>query len=67
MRPVDARVGVRAGQLLGRTRLGSEHAVDAFLVAVADIAGGALIATTDPSDLDRLASGATRVVIADIT
>jgi predicted nucleic acid-binding protein len=64
--PVDSRVGVRAGQLLGRIRSGSEAAVDAFTVAVADLAGGAVIATTDPRDLARLATYATRVVIADL-
>jgi predicted nucleic acid-binding protein len=64
--PVDTRVGVRAGQLLGATRLGSEHAVDAFLVAVADLVGGAVIATVDTRDLDRLTAHATDVVAADI-
>jgi predicted nucleic acid-binding protein len=63
---VDSRVGVRAGQLLGATRAGSELAIDAFCVAVADLAGGAIIATTDPADLRRLAGHATRVMIADI-
>lgn len=64
---VDSRVGVRAGQLLGRVRAGSELAVDAFTVAVADLAGGAVIATTDVDDLRRLASGAPHVVIVDIS
>jgi predicted nucleic acid-binding protein len=64
--PVDARVGVRAGQLLGAARAGSEHAVDAFLVAVADLAGGAIVATVDTTDLELLASNASRVAIADI-
>jgi predicted nucleic acid-binding protein len=67
VRPVDARVGARAGQLLGRTRLGSEHAVDAFTVAVADLEGGAVIATSDPKDMERLAARAGRVLVADIT
>jgi len=64
--PVDSRVGVRAGQLLGRIGAGSAMAVDAFTVAVADLAGGAMIATVDPKDLKRLASHATGVTIADI-
>lgn len=63
---VDSRVGVRAGQLLGRVRAGSEAAVDAFTVAVADLAGGAVIATTDVDDLRRLASGAPHVAIVEI-
>lgn len=63
---VDTRVGVRAGQLLGKVRAGSEMAVDAFTVAVADVGGGAVIATGDPGDLKGLAGHATRVVVADI-
>lgn len=40
--PVDVRVGVRAGQLLGAARSGSERAIDAFIVAIGDLAGGAV-------------------------
>ncbi len=65
--PVDTRVGVRAGQLLGRVRAGSKLAVDAFTVAVADLAGGAIVATTDAADLERLASHAAHVRIVNIT
>jgi predicted nucleic acid-binding protein len=65
--PVDARVGVRAGQLLGQLRAGSEMAVDAFMVSVADLAGGAIIATSDVRDLTRLSAHAERVVIADVS
>jgi hypothetical protein len=64
--PVDTRIGVRAGQLLGNARVGSEHAVDAFIVADADLAGGAVIATADTADLELLAAYATNVAIADI-
>ncbi|MGH8965600.1 MAG: PIN domain-containing protein, partial [Actinomycetes bacterium] len=61
--PVDTRAGVRAGQLLGRAGAGSELAVDAFLIAVADLAGGAVVATVDLKDLRRLAAHTTRVSI----
>jgi len=64
--PVDSRVGVRAGQLLGRAGAGSELAVDAFLVADADLRGGAIIATVDAGDLERLVSHAQRVRLADL-
>lgn len=64
--PVDSRMGVRAGQLLGTVGAGSEMAIDAFLVADADLRGGAVIATCDPDDLRRLASVAQRVRIADL-
>lgn len=65
--PVDTRVGVRAGQLLGATGGDSTMAIDAFTVAVADLAGGAIVATGDTWDLRRLAAQATQVRIADIT
>jgi len=64
--PIDPNAGIRAGQLLGAAGAGSEHAVDAFLVAVADLEGGAVIATTDELDLRRLAAHASAVVIAAI-
>jgi predicted nucleic acid-binding protein len=64
--PVDTRTGVRAGQLLGKVGAGSELAVDAFVVAVADLAGGAIIATSDLDDLKRLASHASHIIVADI-
>ena len=64
---VDTRVGVRAGHLLGAVRVGSEMAVDAFTVAVADLAGGAMVATADVGDLERLAAHARHVRIVDIT
>lgn len=64
--PVDSRTGVRAGQLLGGVGAGSELAVDAFLVADADLRGGAVIATCDPGDLEQLAEAAARVRIADL-
>jgi predicted nucleic acid-binding protein len=46
----------RAGSLLGRARLGSAHAVDAFVVATAIAFASAVIATHDPDDLRRLAT-----------
>lgn len=64
--PVDTRIGVRAGQLLGAVRAGSELAVDAFVVATADVHGGGVVATVDPDDMNRLASRATAVRVADI-
>lgn len=64
--PVDTRVGVRAGQLLGGAGMGSDQAIDAFIVAVADLAGGAVVATADTADLERLASHASHVAVASI-
>ena len=65
-RSVDTLTAVRAGQLLGASRRGSEHAVDAFLVAVADLVGGAVIATVDIDDLEDLAEHAKGVKIASV-
>jgi hypothetical protein len=64
--PVDVRVGVRAGQLLVGAGLGSEKAVDAFVVAAADVGGGAVIATVDKEDVEQLAGYATNVRVAMI-
>jgi predicted nucleic acid-binding protein len=66
VRAVDTRVGVRAGQLLGAIRASSALAVDAFSVAVADLAGGGMIATVDADDLERLAGHVDDVRIVDI-
>lgn len=63
---VDTRVGVRAGQLLGSIGAGSELAVDAFVVAVADVEGGAVVASVDTSDMELLAAFASNVAIACI-
>jgi predicted nucleic acid-binding protein len=64
--PVDTRTGVRAGQLLGAARRGSDVAVDAFVVAVADLAGGAVIATVDVADMNALAVHAKDVKVVSI-
>ncbi len=64
--PVDTRTGIRAGQLLGHVGSGSALAIDAFLVATADVLGGAVVATTDPGDLRRLAAHASNVAIVDL-
>jgi predicted nucleic acid-binding protein len=64
--PVDSRVGVRAGQLLGAVGADSRLAVDSFVIAAADLAGGGVIATGDPDDMERLAEEATAVRVARI-
>jgi predicted nucleic acid-binding protein len=51
---LNAAIARRAGALLARTKLGSAHAVGAFVVATALFLGGATIATHDPTDLERL-------------
>ncbi len=66
VRPVGTSVGVRAGQLLGAAGAGSRLAVDAFIIAVADLAGGAVVATADLEDLTRLGQHADAVTVASI-
>lgn len=66
VRSVDTRIGVRAGQLLGALRAGSDQVVDACLVAVADLEGGAIVATVDTADLEALAAHAVGVTVADL-
>jgi hypothetical protein len=56
-----ARIARRAGALLARAKLGSAHAVDAFVVATAAEFATAVIATGDPDDLARLSSGLAHV------
>lgn len=66
VKPVDSRAGVRAGRLLGAARRGSEHAIDAFLVAVAELSGGAVLATVDVDDLELFAAHAENVAVVSI-
>jgi hypothetical protein len=67
IRPVDTKVAVRAGGLLGAAGVGSELAVDAFLVAAADLErGDVVVATGDPTDMGRLAAHATDVTIVRV-
>ena len=66
VRDVDSRTAVRAGRLLGASRKSSEHAIDAFIVAVGDLAGGAVVATVDVDDLDALSARAKHVAVVSI-
>jgi predicted nucleic acid-binding protein len=53
-----------AGRLLGRA--GSAATIDALVVATADAAGGGLVLTSDPKDLQPLASQTAAVAVVDI-
>lgn len=53
----------QAGALLEQAKLGSSHAIDAFVVATAMQYEPALIATGDPRHMHRLASGAAKISI----
>jgi predicted nucleic acid-binding protein len=56
-------IAQRAGGLLAKAKLASEHAVDAFVVATALQFDRAVIATGDPKDIRRLASGTSRIKV----
>lgn len=64
--PLTASIARRAGALLGRAKLTSAHAVDAFVVATAAELGPAIIATHDPDDMKRLAAGCRDVRVLPI-
>ncbi len=49
-------IAQRAGHLLARLKLSSAHAIDAFVVATALQFDTAVIVTSDPNDIQRLAS-----------
>ena len=53
----------RIGNLLASIKAGSEHHVDATVVAVALAQGGGVILTSDPDDLSRLASSSPGIKI----
>lgn len=60
---LTAECARRAGALLEKAKLDSSHAIDAFVVATAMQFEFAVIATGDPGDLRRLASGVRSVRI----
>jgi predicted nucleic acid-binding protein len=55
--PVDRGTARVAARLLHEAVLDSSSAIDAIVVATAIRLGGALIVTSDPNDLARLAMG----------
>ncbi|HXH57573.1 hypothetical protein [Iamia sp.] len=60
-------MAIRAGHLLEAVGAGSELAVDAFLVAAADLAGDAVIATVDTEDIGRLDERCPAVEVVSIS
>ena len=64
--PLTEAIARRAGTLLAQAKLGSAHAVDAFVVATALAHSSAIIAAGDPDDLSRLAASADEIKIFTI-
>jgi predicted nucleic acid-binding protein len=58
---LDRAAAQQAGQMLARLKLSSEHAIDAFVVAIALQFDTAVIATGDPEDMRRLAAPFSRI------
>jgi predicted nucleic acid-binding protein len=58
---LDRAAAQQAGQMLARLKLSSEHAIDAFVVAIARQFDTAVIATGDPDDIRRLAAPFSRI------
>ncbi len=63
---LTAETSRRAGALLARAKLDSAHAVDAFVVATAIEFSSAVIATGDPDDIGRIATGLRHVAVFSI-
>lgn len=61
--PTDQPLARQIGTLLAQARMGSEHHVDATVVAVALAAGGGLVVTGDLDDLQLLAAHAPGVAV----
>jgi predicted nucleic acid-binding protein len=55
-----------AGKILAKARVGSAHAVDAFVVATALAFESAVIATGDGKDIERLSAGLRSVRVFQI-
>ena len=65
--PTGKGLARRIGEVLARAGLGSEHHVDASLVAAAMARGGGVILTGDPTDLEALASPWPNIVVVPLT
>ena len=63
VRDTDRALAKTIGGLLASVGLGSEHHVDAAVVACAVAAGGGLILTSDPDDITRIAGSLAGVSI----
>lgn len=62
----DRPLARRMGHLLAAIGLGSEHHVDASVVAVCAAAGGGVVLTDDPADLSELSSESSSITVRSI-
>ena len=63
VRDTDRGLARLVGGVLAAARAGSEDLADAHVVATAIDAGGGVVLTGDPGDLERLAAGHPRLVV----
>jgi len=64
--PTDRSLARRIGHLLAAAARGSEHHVDAAVVAVCASAGGGVVLTGDSGDLAALAGGSPAIMVRGI-
>lgn len=67
LRDTDRALARLVGGLLDAARVGSEHIVDAHVVAVAVERGGGALLTGDPVDLERLAAPYRGIVVVSVS
>lgn len=65
--PTDRSLARRVGHLLASAGWGSEHHVDATVVASCVMAGGGLILTGDITDLSTLAPAGSEIAVRGLT
>ncbi len=66
MVPTDRSLARRIGHLLASAGWGSEHHVDAAVVATCATAGGGVILTVDTSDLSALTPAGSGIVVSGL-
>jgi len=64
--PTDRSLARRIGHLLSATARGSEHHVDAAVVAVCAVAGGGVVLTVEHADLAELSGGNPAITVATL-
>jgi hypothetical protein len=63
----DRSLARRVGHILAAARRGSEHHVDATVVATCALAGGGLILTADVGDLEALTPSGSGIAVRGLT
>lgn len=64
---LNRQISQRAGGLLAKHKLGSKHAIDAFVVASAMEFDAAVIATGDPEDIKRFVGSSRKIKVFSLS